>query len=120
MTLASDAQHLVPNAGDPQTEPGPQCAQWSRPLRPSADHGPFTDWCAGCYGQHPVSLNLAVFGLRLVKPHTPSPPQHHYCPVCNEPLLEPSYTWAPHPRCADEGDGDTVWAEGYAPDGWDG
>jgi len=99
--IQDDGIHLAMSAGDPQLHPGPQCRTLSRPLRPSADHGPFTDWCAGCFGEHPVVLALAIVGVRLIPPHTPSPPQFTHC-GCGYPLQHPSYTNAGHPWCGDD------------------
>jgi len=108
--------HLVPNAGDPQTEPGRwpmrladghtlwtwakyrgriYCHTWHLPARSDFKGG----WvCRGCLATH------RTLGGRVM-PHTPSPPQHHWCPWCNEPLVPPSYTDAGHPWCGGDGDG---------------
>jgi hypothetical protein len=113
--------HLVPNAGDPQEHPGPECQGWSRPL-PDPDRAHWSAFrrlvhmarptaiCAGCFGRHPAERK-ATFGYvgLMIPAHTPSPPQHHECSVCYGPMVPPSYTPAPHRGCT-PGEADT---DGY-------
>ena len=140
--ILDDGDHLMASAGHPQYEPGAWPTRFIEHLNyhahqnPSGKAGALTLWraiqtwrgyrgelycntphapirqpegdvCGGC---------LAVQRIRRgkVQPHDPAPPQHHWCPVCNYPLPAPSYTWAPHPDCAQDGP-DDVWAEGYEP-----
>ena len=114
--IRDDDVHLMASAGDPQTEPGPQCQEWSK-----AAPDPDTDFrsalarlwhllrptgmCDGCFGRHPGRWTAK--GLML-EPHEPSPPQHTQCgdPRCNGKLDPPSYTPAIHKGCGgDDSDG---------------
>lgn len=119
MTFAPDAQHLVPNAGDPQTEPGPECGHPSKPAPYAGRYDAWgtrkrwwNDWCDGCKAIHPVHVGLAAFGLRRILPHKPSPPPTIDCWICHQPLE--SYTPTAHAWC-DTAGADDVWAEGHEP-----
>jgi hypothetical protein len=113
--MTDAALHVVPNAGDPQPDPG----RW--PMR-RVDHASIVTWlkyrgrvycdtphraaldgmCKGC-----LSSQRTIAGFVL--PHEPAPPQHHWCSECPEPMAPPSYTPAPHPWCT-PGEADT---DGY-------
>ena len=112
--IRGEGVHLVPSAFHPQTVPGPECQEWSK-AGPDPDtefrstfarlwhlYRP-TGMCDGCFGRHPA--RRTVKGLWLA-PHEPSPPQHHTCPHCPEPMVPPSYTDVGHPWCGtDESEG---------------
>ena len=103
--IRDEGVHLVASAGDPQTEPGPQCAQWSRPLPRQWDTPRWLAPCAGCFGWHRRRLKLTGWYL---EPHTPSPPQHDRCDHCGEPMDPPSYTNVGHPWCGYGDDSETT------------
>ena len=127
--ISDQGIHVMPSAGNPQPEPGPQCQEWSRPLYDASTttRNTLERWrqvvhptgiCAGCFGHHPKRFTARGW---LIEPHTPSPPKYENCGNPNHtPYPFTSYTQPPCNECADQTDraswdrGDSVAPDWYA------
>mgnify|MGYP007100117606 CR=1 FL=1 len=103
--ISGPGVHVMPSAGDPQTEPG-DCTnidghRWSwRALS-------WEGYCQGCKSWQPAWFTWRGWWLA---PHAPAPPEHDRCPKCGElyPGGVVSYTDPICDDCADGVDADSI------------
>lgn len=116
--ISGPGVHVMPSAGDPQTEHG-DCTnlgtrrrRWDwRQLRPVRE-----GYCEGCKSWQPITRRMFRWEL---DDHDPAPPKHAKC-LCGRPYWTgPSYTQPPCDECADQTDQDSFERGDSVPDeGW--
>lgn len=119
--IRGNGVHVMPSAGDPQTEPG-DCTnlgerrrRWSWQALRKIPEG----YCEGCKSWQPISGSW-LGGWELDE-HAPAPPEHDRCPHCGElyPGGVVSYTDPPCDLCAAGFDADSIArGDSVAPEVW--